>query len=449
MSNNLIVVIDDEDVLRIPLADELQEAGYRVKEFSEPVSALESILSEPPDVVITDLKMPIMNGLDVLREIQGKVPFTKTIVMTAFGSVETAVEAMKLGASDYITKPFQPDEVLIRVKKLVQLKDIEQNNIQFQRLFRDQFDFGALVANSPAMQPVKEQIQKVARTNSTVLITGETGTGKEMVANVIHYNSERAKKPLIKVSCAILARDVIESELFGHEKGAFTGALKSRPGRFELANNGAIYLDDVDDIPLELQVKLLRVLQEKEVERVGAAHPIPVDVRVIASTKVDLKKLVDGGRFREDLYYRLNVFPIHLPPLRERKEDIMPLAYEFQKEICPDCHFDLTEGAQRALRHYTWPGNIRELKNIVERLIISTGCSLCDESMLPKEITGSTSSLPALGESSLSDMLMQIEIELLQQALEQCQGNQKEAADLLRIPVSTFRTKIAKYNLNQ
>jgi len=450
MQTKRIFIIDDEDILRITLADDLREAGYVVTDFGDPTQAVAAIKSGPPDIVITDLKMPGMSGLDVLAEIQKYVPFVKTIVVTAFGSVETAVEAMKLGAMDYLTKPFQQDEVLIRVNNLIRVSALEQDNRRYQELFQTQFDFGALVGDSLPMQLVKQQIQKVAKTNSTVLIDGETGTGKEMLANVIHYNSGRAKKPLVKVSCAILARDVFESELFGHEKGAFTGAIKSRPGRFELAHNGAIYLDDVDDIPLEMQVKLLRVLQEKQVERVGAAEPISVDVRVIASTKADLKDMAAQGAFREDLYYRLNVFPIHLPPLRERREDIWPLIQEFQKEFCVDCSLDLTDGAKSALLNYDWPGNVRELKNIVERLVITSACSFCDESMLPPEILGrGKTSTASIGEQSLEEILAGMERDLLIQALQQTNGSQKEAAGLLRIPASTFRTKIAKYGLNK
>ncbi|NOY58436.1 MAG: sigma-54-dependent Fis family transcriptional regulator [Calditrichaeota bacterium] len=451
MQNKRIVIIDDEEILRITLADDLREIGYTVTDFGDPKQAVAMILSEPPDIVITDLKMPGMSGLEVLEDIKKNVPFVKTIVMTAFGSVETAVEAMKLGASDYITKPFQADEVFIRVNNLAQISSLEQTNRRFQEIFQTQFDFGVLVGDSIPMQKVKQQIQMVAKTNSTVLITGETGTGKEMVANVIHYNSERAKKPLVKVSCAILARDVFESELFGHEKGAFTGAIKSRSGRFELAHSGAIYLDDVDDIPLEMQVKLLRVLQEKQVERVGASEPISVDVRVIASTKADLKDLAARGVFREDLYYRLNVFPIHLPPLRQRKEDIWPLIQHFQDEFCNDCRLSMTDGVKAALLDYDWPGNVRELKNIVERLTISSGCSICDESMLPTEILGGRreQAVSQLGEKTLDKIMADMECELLIKALRQSNGSQKDAAALLRIPASTFRTKIAKYRLNK
>ncbi len=328
-----IFIVEDEKILRISLIDELQDAGYEVVGFENPNEALEKIQSQEVDVVLTDIKMPGMDGMELLEKIKQKNEQITVIMMTAFGSVDSAVEAMKKGAYDYLTKPFHTDELLLILNRLKEIKSIKNENRQFKQEISQKYSIEAFVGVSQAAKKTKDMIKIVAESDASVLITGETGTGKELVANIIHYNSARKDKILVKVSCAILARDVFESELFGHEKGAFTGAFKERIGRFEQANGGTIYLDDVDDIPLELQVKLLRVLQEKEMERVGGNKTIKINTRVIASTKADLRKLAQEGKFREDLYYRLNVFPIHLLPLRERREDIPLLIDYFLKQI--------------------------------------------------------------------------------------------------------------------
>jgi len=298
----VIFVVEDEHILRVSLVDDLSDAGYQAIGFADGNEAWRALQKQPADVVLTDIKMPGMDGMELLDRIKSKFPHVTVIIMTAYGSVDSAVEAMKKGAYDYLTKPFHSDELLLILQRIQELESIKSENIQLKKQLSGHYPIEAFVGNSHAARQIKEMIRTVAASDASVLITGETGTGKELVANIIHYNSPRKDKPLVKVSCAILARDVFESELFGHEKGAFTGAIKERIGRFEQANGGTIYLDDVDDIPLELQVKLLRVLQEKEVERVGSNQPIPVDVRVIASTKADLRKLIQEGKFREDLY---------------------------------------------------------------------------------------------------------------------------------------------------
>ncbi len=444
-----IFVIDDEDILRISLADDLRDEGFEVVDFNNPLLALNAFKEKPGDVVITDLKMPDMDGVELLKQIKALNPDTEVILMTAYGSVDNAVQAMKLGAYDYISKPFQMDELLVHLRRIQDIKNLQKNNVGFQRYFQEQYPLTAFVGSSPGIQKVLELVKIVAESDSTVLITGETGTGKELLANIIHYNSLRSKQPLIKVSCAILAKEVIESELFGHVKGAFTGATKDKPGRFELAHNGTIYLDDVDDIPLEVQVKLLRVLQEREVERVGATEARKINVRVIASTKYDLKQLAKEGRFREDLFYRLNVFPIHIPPLRERKEDIPVLAEYFLKQLAPQANVKITDEALNCLQAYDWPGNVRELKNVLERMVLLSQGKNIDLKCIPEEMQRKSplEQMPALGQKPLDQLLAETEISLIREALDKAEGNQKKAAELLQIPPTTLRSKIQKYNL--
>ncbi len=444
-----IFVVEDEQILRVSLVDELTDAGYQAIGFADGNEAWRALQQQSADVVLTDMKMPGMDGMTLLERIKSKFPHITVIMMTAYGSVDSAVEAMKKGAYDYLTKPFHSDELLLILQRLKELQSIKKENIQLKKQLSGHYPIEAFVGNSPAARQIKEMIRTVAASDASVLITGETGTGKELVANIIHYNSPRKDKPLVKVSCAILARDVFESELFGHEKGAFTGAIKERIGRFEQANGGTIYLDDIDDIPLELQVKLLRVLQEKEIERVGSNQPIPVDVRVIASTKADLRKLIQEGKFREDLYYRLNVFPLHLTPLRERLEDIPLLVRYFIDQLTGGHQFQISPQVMECLTNYHWPGNVRELKNVVERMLLLARQNEIQLEMVPLEISQPDYSVPevCLGKMSLDDILNDIEKKLIQDALRQSAGNQTKAAALLQIPPSTLRSKLKKYGL--
>jgi len=444
-----IFVVEDEHILRVSLVDDLSDAGYQAIGFADGNEAWRALQKQPADVVLTDIKMPGMDGMELLDRIKSKFPHVTVIMMTAYGSVDSAVEAMKKGAYDYLTKPFHSDELLLILQRIQELESIKSENIQLKKQLSGHYPIEAFVGNSHAARQIKEMIRTVAASDASVLITGETGTGKELVANIIHYNSPRKDKPLVKVSCAILARDVFESELFGHEKGAFTGAIKERIGRFEQANGGTIYLDDVDDIPLELQVKLLRVLQEKEVERVGSNQPIPVDVRVIASTKADLRKLIQEGKFREDLYYRLNVFPLHLTPLRERLEDIPVLVRFFIDQLTGGRQFHISPQVIDCLKKYHWPGNVRELKNVVERMLLLARQNEIQPEMVPLEISQPDYSIPevCLGKMSLDDILNSIEKKLIQDALRQSGGNQTQAAELLQIPPSTLRSKLKKHGL--
>ena len=444
-----IFVVEDEQILRVTLTDDLVDAGYTVTCFENPIDALTALQKKPVDVLITDIKMPEMSGLELLRRVKSASPTTEVIMMTAYSSVETAVEAMKNGAYDYISKPFKIDELLIILRRIEDLQTVTRENRRLRSVVAGSYQSDAFIGKSPAAQQCLELVRTVANSQTTVLITGETGTGKELLTNVIHYQSNRSKKPLVKVSCAVLSREIFESELFGHEKGAFTGAVNQKRGRFELAQGGTLYLDDVDDIPLELQVKLLRVLQEQEFERVGSSQPVRADVRVIASTKKDLKELVSRGKFREDLFYRLNVFPIHLAPLRERREDIPLLIEHFCRMLAPEKEVNFQPEVLACLQNYHWPGNVRELKNIVERILLLSKDGQIEMSHIPLEILHSEQPIPenSLGTMPLDKMMAEIEANLIKSALLKCGGNQAKAAKLLRIPASTFRTKMVKYGI--
>jgi DNA-binding NtrC family response regulator len=423
--------------------------GYEVSSKENPLEALEMIKNKHFDIIVSDIRMPKMSGIEMLEKVKEIKPEIVVIIMTAFASVESAVEAMKLGAYDYITKPFKIEELLVRIKKAEELINIKKENQWLRSSISKNYSLDSLIGISKEVMKIKKLIQTVSNKKTTVLITGETGTGKELLTSIIHHISDRRDKPFIKVSCAILSREIFESELFGHEKGAFTGADKQRIGRFEMADEGTLYLDDIDDIPLDLQVKLLRVLQEEEFERVGSSKPIKINVRVIASTKADLQKLVKEGKFREDLYYRLNIFPIHIPPLRERKEDIPGLIFHFISMISPEREFVITDDAMNKLKLYNWYGNIRELKNITERLLLLSSNNTIDVDIIPSELSKSNTDslhLP-IGEIPLEDIIYNIEKDIIRKSLELTNGNMAKAAELLKIPSSTLRTKVYKYNI--
>ncbi|MDF1612545.1 sigma-54-dependent transcriptional regulator [Stygiobacter electus] len=446
-----ICIIEDEEILRVSLKDDLLDAGYIVNDFENPLKAIEHFKKKNCDIVISDIRLPEMNGLDLLSEIKSLNPNTFVIIMTAFGSVETAVEAMKKGAYDYITKPFDKEELLLIINRIKEVKALQSKNLDFQKYFQDQFNFDAFIGKSSFVSELKEALKIISQTNSIVLITGETGTGKELIANLIHYNSPRRDKPLVKVSCGILSKEVIESELFGHEKGAFTGAEKLRIGRFEKADQGTIYLDDIDDVPLEVQIKLLRVIQEQEIERVGSSESIKIDVKIIASTKADLKKLVLEGKFREDLYYRLNVLPIHLKPLRERKEDIILLFDYFFNRFSNQKQFEIENNVYEILKNYHWPGNVREIKNLAERLSILCYDSKITTDRLPQEIISNEQIIGNILKSenkSLTEILEEVEKQLIQNALIKSGNNKAKAAEFLGLPPSTLKSKIEKFGMN-
>ena len=444
-----ILVIDDEPKMTSLICGTLEDAGHKVTTTTKPFEALDLIEKHSYDVVITDLSMPEISGMTVLEKALQKEG-TEVVMMTAYGTAETAVAAMKKGAADYLLKPFPLDELEILVEKLVEKQRLQSLSGHYRQVIKESV-FDTFIGSSPAAEALKELIARVAPTDTTALISGRSGTGKELVARMIHELSGRQEQPFIAVNCAALAETLLESELFGHEKGAFTGAVARKRGRFELAHSGTIFLDDVDDIPFDLQVKLLNVLQEKRLERVGGRKQIEVDVRVIASTKKDLKKMAQENMFREDLYYRLNVFPIHLPPLQKRRDDIPELVRHFIKLLSPNKNISFSDDVLTCLKNYHWPGNVRELKNIIERLLLlSKNSTKIDTQFLPPELL---CDIPAadqisIGAKPLDELMADIEARLIQQALRQTSGNQAKAAELLHIPASTLRTRLKKYRIS-
>src|SRR5690242_5023581 len=368
-----ILVADDHDALRRGLARGLAEAGHEVEEASNGNAAIERLHDSYYDVVLSDLKMGGSDGMDVLRTTRALHPTTAVILMTAFGTVNTAVEAMKIGAFDYVQKPFEIEEMEVKIEKALEVRRLKTEIEYLRDAQQDRYDFDRIVGSSPALQKVLDIVRKVAKSNTTVLIRGETGTGKELIAGAIHHNSLRNSRNFVKVNCAALQENLLESELFGHEKGAFTGADKQRIGRFEQADGGTLFLDEIGDMSANTQAKILRVLQEHEFERLGGTRTIRVDVRLIAATNRDLTTMVEAGTFREDLYYRLNVVTIEMPPLRERKEDIGALAGFFIRRFAGELKKKiqgLEPDALKLLMRYHWPGNIRELENAVERAML-------------------------------------------------------------------------------
>ena len=450
MSKKLkIAVVDDERIIRITIADELRDKNYIVKEYANAQSVLIDYKDYLPDILITDIRMPGMDGIELLKRIKNLNPNIFVIVMSAFGTVDIAVEAMKLGAYDYLTKPFNTDEIFLLIDKINELSNIKKENKILREKVEKKYDFSRFIGDEKTNKELFKLIKIVANTDTSVLITGETGTGKELLTNIIHFNSNRINKPFIKVSCAVLSKEIFESELFGHVKGAFTGAEYDKVGRFELANEGTIYLDDIDDVPLELQVKLLRVLEEREIERVGSTKSIPIDIRLIASTKRDLKELVDEGKFREDLYYRLKVFPIILHPLRERKKDIKHLINYFIDKYSYINTITITPEVQDILVNYSWPGNVRELKNLMERLVLLATDGKITKDLIPLSITQPQirNLFSKSAKKSLEQTIADVEISLIKNALIKANNNKTKAAKALDLPPSTLRTKMDKYGI--
>ena len=448
-----ILVIDDDTSLRRVLEYNLQEAGYQVLSAANGAEGVQLVAEEAPALVLTDMKMPGMDGMQVLKSIKASSPDTLVIIITAFGTVDIAVEAMKVGAYDYITKPFNRDELRITVAKALQFTGLAAENKRLKSELSDRADFRTIVGSSREMERVFAIVRKVADTEASVLITGESGTGKELVARSIHNQSGRREAPFIAINCAAIPRDLLESELFGHVKGAFTGAIKDKIGKFQLADGGTLFLDEVGELPVELQPKLLRALQEKVAEPVGGTKPHKLDVRVVAATNLDMDKALADATFREYLYYRLAVIPIHLPPLRERRDDIaLLLRYFCTKHGAGMVSFD--SGAMAVLCSYRWPGNVRELENLVERLLIMrSGDSItCDD--LPDKVrsggavpgmaprAGSVISLPDDGYP-----LEQLEREVVVEALERSGWNQTAAAKFLHIPRHTLIYRMEKYGI--
>lgn len=442
-----MLIVDDEKNSRYGLSVLLSDSGYSVMTASNGFQAMELVAESQPDVVLADLKMPGMSGIELLKKIKEYSPEIPVILITAYATVPSAVEALKLGAEDYLIKPVNVDELEILISRVMEKVRLANEVRELRRKIRERYKFANIVGNSPQMQAVMKTVIDVADSKATVLIQGESGTGKEVIANAIHYYSSRRDKPFIKVSCAALAETVLESELFGHERGAFTGAITTRKGRFELAHQGTLFLDDIAEISPSIQVKLLRFLQEHEFERVGSSHSIPVDVRLVAATNKVLRDLVEKGTFREDLYYRLNVITINLPPLRERVGDIPLLVDHFIKKYARENNKGvdgITPEALRILKKYPWPGNIRELENVIERAVVLTHNSKITPEDLPE--------LDAPGTDRVEKpyippgmTLKELEREAILKAMELSGGSTTKAARMLGISVRKIQYKLKEY----
>jgi two-component system NtrC family response regulator len=444
-----ILIIDDDTSLRRVLEYNLQEEGYQVQTAASGEEGLYWFGQSQPNLVITDMNMPGMDGLMVLKSIKERSPETLVIIITAFGTVDVAVEAMKTGAHDYITKPFNRDELRLTVKNALQFSGLAEENKRLKHELSDKTDFRTIVGSSKEMEKVFDVVRKVADTEAAVLITGESGTGKELVARSIHANSLRRDAPFVAINCAAIPRDLLESELFGHVKGAFTGAVRDKTGKFQLADGGTLFLDEVGDLPVELQPKLLRALQEREVEPVGGTTVQKLDVRIVSATNLDIDKAIVDGGFREDLYYRLSVIPIHLPPLRERRNDI-PLLIRYFCGKHGGEKISIAKDALETLVRYSWPGNVRELENTVERLLIMRNGDVIGLDELPaKLLAGSTagtgSAIVQLPDEGYP--LEQLEREVVVMALERNGWNQTAAARFLRIPRHTLIYRVEKYGI--
>ena len=443
-----ILAVDDEPNMRRLLEISLRQAGYRALSASNGREALEILQQQQIDLVVSDLHMPGTNGLQLLEALRKQYENLPFIMVTAQGEIKTAVQAMKLGASDYILRPFELETLEVAIEKAFTIKRIKQENVFFKE--NQQPDVSGLIGNSQGMQSLKQMIQQVAPERATVFIVGETGTGKELVAKALHEASPRKSALFVAINCAAIPADILESELFGHEKGAFTGAIKERIGKFELANGGTLFLDEITEMPTQLQSKLLRVLQENIVEKLGGNRQIPLDVRVVAATNRDPLKAVKEGKLREDLYYRLNVVQLQVPSLRERHDDIGLLAEYFLSRR----QSQLSESARLCLQQYTWPGNVRELENVLERAAILAGNQVIQPQHLPADIdrssTDTTMEITSSADTntlSIPRMTEAMERRLIMQALETCQGNKTKAAKLLEISERSLWNKLNQYEL--
>ena len=449
-----IVVVDDNDTMRLGMAESLRREGYSVFEFTDGLAAIEHLKENKADLLITDLRMEPMNGIELLEKVKTNNPLIEALLVSAYGTVDDAVKAMQLGAVDFLTKPFSTDELRARVDKIFQkiehenlIAQLQDQNAYLKKEITSQYD--EMVGSTPVMQEIFKLIDTIAKEGSSIVIEGESGTGKELVAHAIHRKSNRAEQPFIRVNSGALNDNLLESELFGHEKGAFTGAIRQKKGRMELADKGTLFLDEIGDISPAMQVKLLRAIQEKEFERVGGEETLKVDVRVIAATNKSLQDLVHNNKFREDLFYRLSVIPIRLPSLRERKDDIPALIQHFLNRLNQrkSQQKTISKEAVDLLKQYTWPGNIRELENIMERLFITT----LDNEISANQVNRCLGHNHHISESydniPLDDALFNFEKKLIMQALKDANGVKNRAAKLLGVRTSALYYKLEKFGL--
>jgi DNA-binding NtrC family response regulator len=444
MGRQAILVIEDEEKLRRVVGLHLSSAGFDVKAVGTAEEGLK--LAGGVDLVLTDLKLPGMDGLELLANLKAQNSHTPVIVMSAFGTVENAVEAMKQGAMDFLPKPFSLDHLTVVVEKAIELRKLREENRELREALGRKYQFENIIGGSPAMQEIFATITRVAGTRATVLLAGESGVGKDMIARAIHQHSPRRDRPFVKINCTAIPENLMESELFGYEKGAFTGANVSKPGKFESADTGTVFLDEIGDVPPSIQVKLLRVLQEREFERLGSNKTMHTDVRVVAATNVDLRAALEQGTFREDLYYRLNVVPLNIPPLRERKEDIPYLVEHFARKFGGE----IGEGALERLMSYHWPGNVRELENVVERSVllargprVEAGDVRIDSGQRSRPASAADHFLP--DGMSLDDY----ERQLIREALKRANGNKSQAARLLGLTRNALRYRLAQMGIEE
>lgn len=459
MRNPKILIAEDHELSRENLSELLRCCGYEVKAVEDGKQARDAFIEDKYDLVITDLQMPHVDGLQLLEFIQDINPENLVILTTGHGTINTAVAAMKLGAFDFITKPLKDDLVTLTIERALAYAKLRDENIALRRNLKKRYDFDKIIGYSDGMKKIFDTIEKVASSDSTVMIYGESGTGKELVARAIHFNSERSNAPLVAVNCGAIPEELLESELFGHEKGAFTGAIRTRIGRFEMANGGTIFLDEIGDMSPALQVKVLRVLQEKQFERIGGIKTLQVDVRIIAATNQDLQTAIEEKRFREDLFYRINVIPVHIPPLRARKVDIPILANHFLRKfnklkrktvdrIIPE--------AMEYLLKYPWPGNVRELENLIEMIVVLKEEGNLEVVDLPDKIIMSSPQVRAINSIEITDegldlnaLIDNFEKDLLSRALEKAGGAKNKAAKLLNLNRTTFVEKLKRFKVGQ
>jgi DNA-binding NtrC family response regulator len=449
MKKASILLIDDDDSLRRVMEFSLTGAGHTVQTAASGEDGLRLFEKGTFDAVITDITMPGMSGMEVLSKVHNHSPTIPVIVITAYGTIESAVEAMKQGAFDYITKPFNRDELRLTLERAIKMRRLERENVELRAEVTDRYCFESIIGSSEKMKELLDLAGRVAASDANVLITGESGTGKELLAKGVHFNSRRANEPFIAVNCAAIPETLIESELFGHVKGSFTGAVRDKEGKFELADGGTLFLDEIGDLRIDLQAKILRALQEREVDRVGGDKPLSVDVRVIAATNKDIEHAVKEGSFREDLYYRLNVITLFIPPLRERKEDIPLLVNHFLKKFNAEADVHVDAPALSALTAYGWPGNVRELENVIERASVLKRGPLITRDELPeklkKERTDVEDFILNLPEQGIS--LEALEKSLIIKALDKHKGNQTRAAEFLGITRPTLIYRMDKFKL--
>jgi len=452
-SEGRVIVVDDEPGMREFLEIMLQKDGYTVDTASDGPEAIEKMGSHLFDLAVVDIQMPIMNGIEVLKRFNEKSPETTVIMVTAYASHETAIEAMKLGAYDYITKPFKIDEIKLVIKKALDKKKLERENTRLRKELETQYGFGNIIGRSPAIVKVFELIKRVSEINVNILITGESGTGKELVARAIHYSGTRHDKPFVPVNCGAIPESLMESELFGYKKGAFTGAHRDKRGLFEEAGTGTIFLDEIGDLPPHLQVKLLRVLEDKQIRPLGSTESVSIDIRVITATNKKLEEEITNGQFREDLFYRLNVIKILLPPLRERRIDISPLAIHFINKYSQEMVKDIRGISPKALEileNYHYPGNVRELENIIARCVALESSNVIRQETLPQLVSGKDYldlDTSFSSNSSLDTLLGNVEKKMIEKALRTTNGNKTEAARLLGITLRSLRYRLAKHEL--